>query len=349
MRALTWGLVLATAVLAGESSKPYTQLPDFRPARAEVWHDPGRVAERDLRYGPGGRALEPRAPFTFEKEDLSGTSPKVRVRDAAGRQWVIKFGIEARPDTFCSRLAWAVGYFAEPNYYLAGEILRGARGSELKRAKPYIDEEGRAQGGRFQLRTKTPEYMDGYSWAWLDNPFTGTPQMNGLRIMMMLVSNWDDKDIVDDDEHGVGLRYHELILAMKQGTNNAIERADGRYRFFVDDWGASLGHWGKYMERDKWDCAAFLHESPKFVRGVDDGQVKFGFKGLHTKNLATGIRVSDVRWLMQYLGRVTDEQLRAGLLASGATPDEASCYTKALRMRIGELERVGAGRLVTTR
>ena len=347
MRTLTWGLLLASAVLAGESSKPYYQIPGFQPSQAVVWRDPGKVELRDLRYGPGGPELEPRAPFTFEKEDLSGTSPKVKVRDAGGRTWVVKFGEEARPDTFASRLAWAVGFYTEPNYYLEGEVIRGVQG--LKRAGKYIDAEGRALGGRFQLRSKSPEYMSGYSWAWQENPLSGTAQMNGLRVIMMLVSNWDDKDIWDDDEHGVGLRYHELMLAMKQGTNNAIMHDDGRYYFFIDDWGASLGRWGKYMHRTKWDCNGFLEESANFVRGARDGRVEFGFQGLHTKNLAADIRVSDVEWLMRYLGRVTDAQMTAGLVASGATPDEASCYTKALRMRIEQLTQVGNGRMVTHR
>jgi hypothetical protein len=51
-------------------------------------------------------------------------------------------------------------------------------------------------------------------------------------------------------------------------------------------------------------------------------------------------RVSDIRWLLRYLGRLTDKQLTAGLLASGATSDEAWCYTAALRMRIRALQSV---------
>jgi hypothetical protein len=43
---------------------------------------------------------------------------------------------------------------------------------------------------------------------------------------------------------------------------------------------------------------------------------------------------------MQYLGRITDAQLRAGLLSSGATPEQAGCYVAALRMRIGEPQTV---------
>jgi hypothetical protein len=50
--------------------------------------------------------------------------------------------------------------------------------------------------------------------------------------------------------------------------------------------------------------------------------------------------VGDVRWLSSYLGRVTDGQLREGLFASGATREEADCFTRALRERIRQLGRV---------
>jgi hypothetical protein len=346
VRRLTWGIILATAIFAAERSKLYNELPEFDASKAVLWQDPGQVSLRDLRYGPGGRDLEPKAPFTFEKEDFSGRSPKVRVSDANGRTWVIKFGEEALPDVFASRLSWAVGYYAEPNYYLEGETLSGVHG--LSRAGKYIDEHGRAKGGRFQLRTSDPQYMAGYSWGWEENPFSGTAQMNGLRVLMMLVSNWDDKDI-RDDQGGVTQSFHNMTLWMRQGTNNAIMRGGGRYMFFIDDWGASLGRWSGFPGRSKRDPDGFLDDSEHFVRGVRDGNVEFGFKALHTRNLTEGIRVSDVSWLMQYLGRVTDEQLQAGLAASGATPEMASSYTRALRMRIGQLEKVANGQVVAER
>ena len=47
-----------------------------------------------------------------------------------------------------------------------------------------------------------------------------------------------------------------------------------------------------------------------------------------------------MRWLCRYLGRVTDLQLRDGLQASGATPEEADCFTRAIRDRITQLQRV---------
>jgi len=341
VRKLTVGLVLALAVLTAGGNKLYDQLPDFGNSKTMLWQDPGRVEDRDLRYGPGGKKLEPKAPFKFEKEGFAGQSPKVQIKDANGREWMIKFGDEARPDTFCSRLAWALGYYAEPNYFLEGEFIEGANG--LQRARPYIAADGRTDGGRFQLRSKTPEYMDGYSWGWEKNPFVGTPQLNGLKILMMLVSNWDDKDIHETHEWSPALGYHVILSWMRPGSNNAIYRDGNRYLFFIDDWGASMGGWGSSLRRDKWDCAAFTGQTKRFVRRGGNGRIEWGYSGINTKRVATGIGVADVQWLMQYLGQITDEQLQAGLLASGASASKAACYMQAFRARIGQLEAATGG------
>jgi hypothetical protein len=333
VRALAILFVVSIAgASGGENVRDFSTVPGIHRGNTLLWHDPGAVERLDLRYGAGGRALEPLPPFTFVKEDTSGSTPKVRVRDAGGRDWVVKFGVEARPDTFGARMAWALGYYTEINYFVAKGAVRGAH--DLKRARHSIDEEGRFTAGRFQLRTKYPEYLSGVSWSWDQNPFVDTPQLNGLKILMMLLSNWDDKDLRD---------------AHRRGTNTAIYKEGGRYLFFIDDWGASMGHWGHYLTRTKWDCVDYYRESGEFVRGVNDGEVKWGYEGTHTGRMADGIRIADVRWILGYLGRLSDAQLRAGLLASGATPDEAYFYTKALRMRIQQLQDIARGRTMVTR
>ena len=76
------------------------------------------------------------------------------------------------------------------------------------------------------------------------------------------------------------------------------------------------------------------------MRGVRDGVVEWGYTGQRTDEATEGIKVGDVRWLHSYLSRVTDGQLREGLLASGATREEADCFTRALRGRIEILGRV---------
>src|SRR5262245_53718441 len=81
-----------------------------------LWHDPGEVEKLDFVGGVGGRDQAPKPPFTFEEEILSGTNPKVRVKDAGGTKWAVKFGTEARAEVFSTRMAWAAGYFVEPSY-----------------------------------------------------------------------------------------------------------------------------------------------------------------------------------------------------------------------------------------
>ena len=300
----------------------YTDVPAIVNGQAVLWHDPGTVEQLDFKYGIGGTALAPAPPFAYVKEDTSGSTAKVEVKDANGRNWVIKFGSEANPDTFASRLVWAVGYTVEANYFINAGLITGAK--HLGRAHEFVDDKGNFRDGRFQLRSDDPKYLENINWNWDQNPFVGTPQLNGLKIMMMLVSNWDDKDFRD---------------AATRGGNTAIYQNGDRYIFFIDDWGASFGNWGKLLTRSKWNCVDFNRESQNFVKGIGTG-IEWGYTGQHSDLMKEGVRPSDVRWLMQYLGRITDEQLGAGLLASGASDEEVHNCVEGLRLRIGQLRTV---------
>ncbi len=63
----------------------------------------------------------------------------------------------------------------------------------------------------------------------------------------------------------------------------------------------------------------------------------FGYEGDINEGFRTGIPVAHVAWFMKYLGRITDAQLRAGFMASGAAANDAACFTAALRTRIEQL------------
>ena len=54
----------------------------------------------------------------------------------------------------------------------------------------------------------------------------------------------------------------------------------------------------------------------------------------------SGVGVEDVRWLLTYLSPVTDNELRAGLRASGATNADIETYTQSIRERITQLQRI---------
>jgi hypothetical protein len=298
-------------------------------SRHRIWRDPGDVARLDLANGPGGPDGAPRPPFRFVEEHSAGSQPCISVRDARDRRWRIKWGDEVRSENFAVRLAWACGYFAETTYFVASGCVTGA--GTLQRARACLDQDGRFVDARFELDDPAVRKLfEEHSWAWSDNPFVGTPQLHGLKILVMLLSDWDTKDRRD----------------VARGSNTAIfEHRVGRWRrearYLISDWGGSMGRWGSnIVTRGRWDPAGFEAQTPGFVVGVDGGAVRFGYAGQRTVDVAAGIRVEDVGWLQRYLGRISDAQLLDALAASGATEEEAARFTRALRDRIAQLARV---------
>jgi len=291
-----------------------------------IWRDPGAVETLDFVWGIGGRENAPKPPFTFIEENFKGTNPKVDVKDANGVKWKVKFGQEVNAEVFATRMAWAAGYFVDTDYYVGGGKILGASG--LARAKKYIARDGSFDEARFESKKEkgVKKLEEEESWQWDKNPFVGTKELNGLKVVMMLTSNFDNKDVRD----------------VHRGSNTAIliyPVNDGlEARYLVTDWGGSMGKWGGYFSRGKWDCKGFAHQSREFIKGVKKGYVEWGFSGQHTKGFVEDISVNDVKWLYQYLGRVTDNQLRAGLQASGATPDEVVCFTQAMRERLNQMK-----------
>ena len=301
-----------------------------------LWTDPGDSSLLDFEFGAGGSARRPQAPYRFVSEDESGTSPKINVTDDQGVSWNIKFGEEATPSTFCTRLVWACGYFVPTEYFVERGRIEGTQG--LTRAKDYVSQDGAFVNGRFQLRSDSPRYLPGQGWTWLDNPFVGTHELQGLKILMLLVSNWDTKDARDFatvPHQGLQMDSNLVIFA----DDSTGER---RYLYSNDDWGASMGRWGNIFARSKWDCLGFAEQNRHFVELRDDGTIEWGFNGKHSKDITTNVEISDVQWLLHYLGRITDEQIRRGLAASGATSHQTECYTRALRQRIQQLEHIAA-------
>jgi hypothetical protein len=292
---------------------------------ATIWRAPAGVEHLDLAAGPGGQSGTPAPPFTFLEEHLTGSQPCVSLRDAHGRTWRVKWGHEVQVESLATRLAWAAGYFVETTYYVgAGEIVNPGT---LQRASQNIDADGRFRDARFELdEDDVIKHFDEHSWAWNDNPFVGSHELNGLKIVMMWLSNWDAKDVRD----------------VARGSNTAIfeyPRRDGlrEARYLIIDWGGALGRWGSVVRRGRWDCQGFAAESDLFVQAVQGDVVRFGYTGQRTADIADGIRVSDVQWLMRTLGRLTDTQIAAAVAASGGTPEEVTCFTRALRLRLDRL------------
>ena len=291
-----------------------------------LWRDPGTVERLDLAGGPGGRARAPKPPFRFLAEDSTGTTPKLRLRDGNGVQWSVKWGPEVKAETFASRLAWASGYYVEPVYYVRRGRVSGVR--NLARADKYIDKHGYFSDARFELIDPSIRYVQSAGWTWKNNPFVGTRQLNGLKIVLMLTSNWDNKDGRD--------RAGNTAVVQTGATPKR------RAVYLVTDWGGSMGRWGNFFTREKWDCDGYAEQTPQFVKFVERGQVEFGFNGKHDDEFKEHIGVRDVRWIMQYLGRLTDAQIHSALRASGASRHEERCFARAVRARLWQLGRVAS-------
>ena len=328
---LTFGLCLGQPAFAQKAGKG--KEPSATPV---LWRDPGNITSRDLRYGPGAPELAPVAPFTFVEENKSGVSPKFDVRDARGTLWSVKLGQEARSETVSTRLLWAVGYFAEEAYYF--DEVRIENLPRLSRGREYLTG-NLVHGARFE--PKREDMKGGPTWGWHKNRFEDTRELSGLKVLMILLNNFDAREANN-----------------RVFYTDAPEGGGREARHYVTDLGATLGRAGGLGgKRTKNNLEDFL--STKFVRGVDDGVVEFDYdtrpRGLghftvlqpfyyrgqvKKEKVMRGIPVEHARWIGALLTQLSDDQLRDAFRA--AKYDEATIegYVRALRERINQLARL---------
>jgi hypothetical protein len=293
--------------------------------RHRIWREPSAADALDLRYGPGGREGVPVPPFQFVEEHFSGSQPCVAVRDARDRLWRVKWGHEAKPEAFAVRFAWACGYFAEVTHYIPGGVIEAV--TDLSRARACVDGDGRFEDARFELEDRSVRMLfNEHGWAWNDNPFLGTPQLSGLKIVNMILSNWDTKDRRD-----VARGSNTAIFEIRSGWGREA-------RYLITDWGGAMGKWGSnIVSRDRWDADGFAAQTPQFVTGVRDEWVNFGYQGQRTSEIARDITVEHVAWFHTYASRLKEPALRQALLVCGATDLEAATFARSLVERIGQL------------
>lgn len=297
-----------------------TQLP------AVIWRDPGDISTFDFIYGAGRRehAPGPDGTYTFEKEIMHGTSPKFDVKDAQGVKWRVKLGEEVQAETAATRLLWAAGYFVDEDYYLPQIKVEGL--PKLRRGREFVTNDGIVR--RVRLERKEKEVKKIGNWEWFKNPFVDTKELNGLRVMMALLNNWDLKDI-----------------------NNSIYAVGGERRYLVSDVGATFGKTGNSVSRSKSDLKEY--EDSKFIEkdttdGVDFTMHSRPFvltavnlpnyeKRTKMENVTKHIPAVDAKWLGQLLGKLSDEQIRDCFRAAGYSTDQIEGYSREVKKRIGAL------------
>ena len=277
------------------SKKAYTGTP-------VLWRAPGNIESRNLLLGAGGDAMKPDlSRITFIEQKTGGYSTKYRVRDGAGNEWVAKLGKEAQTDTAANRLLWALGYETEIAYLVPNLTIIG---------------KGTFDNVRLEARPNDVKRIG--TWRWSDNPFKGTPEFQGLKIMMALINNWDMKD--DNNQ----------ILAPKGDTA-------GELRYIVSDLGGSFGKTGGFISRSRNKPSDFVKAS--FVKSVKGNQVDINYGGKN-KDLFSNVTVQDAKWIAALLSRLRDEQIKDAFRSANYAPEDVEALARAVRERINELSRI---------
>ena len=172
-------LLTLGAPMAGAPRKPArtdrVKAEEVSTGPAVMWNDPKDLKLRDLFYGPGGKEHAPKGVLTFVEEDREGTNPKFVVRDDEGGKWKVKLGLEARPETVCTRLVWAVGYYANEDYFVRDLKMAGMP-SRLHRGQELVDAGGSVHNVRLK-RESEPEDKKIGIWHWRHDAFTGTREL----------------------------------------------------------------------------------------------------------------------------------------------------------------------------
>lgn len=300
-------LVVAAALIAGARteirSAGAAPGQEARERMAELWVEPG--PDRDLRWGVGGKRLapDPAARYKVIEIKRGGFSRGYTVKDSADREWSVKFPPEAAPEVAASRLLWGVGYHQPPVYYLPEW-----QADEATSPNPQLP-------ARFRESKPDLHGLDNEgTWSYYDNPFVGTPQMNGLLVLQAMLGNSDLKD----EQNAL----YELS-----------EPFEGARRWYVArDLGQSFGRTGM-LDPPRGDIDVF--EKTPFIRGVENGYVRFEYSGRH-KSLFERITPADVRWICRRLQALSDRQMRDAFRAAGYPEVIVTRYVRRLEQKIAE-------------
>jgi hypothetical protein len=319
---LSSALFFASVCAAQQPSRPGVV------GNAVIWTDAGDIRSRDLYWGPGGEKRRPEPPVEFLEEDRHGTYPKFDVRDSAGKKWRVKLGIEAQPEVVASRLLWAVGYTTNENYFLP-DLYVNKMPPHLRRGQQMIGEGGHVSNVRLRRRPEGEKKLA--HWNWQHNPFVGTREFNGLRVMMALLRNWD---LYDD--------------------NNAIlEDNSGQQVYEVSDVGTAFGATGRHFhDRDSKNNLR-QYRRGRLISKINGDTIELHFPTLpwpgfildvpfyryewRARWVGRHIPRRDAKWIGSLLAQLSPDQIRDAFRAGGYSEEQANAFTEVVLARIQEL------------
>ena len=177
----------------------------------------------------------------------------------------------------------------------------------LRRGQEFVSAGGIVHGARLERkRTAVKKLGD---WDWFDNPFVGQRELNGLRVMMSLLNNWDLKQVnnaiyvVDGERHYADQR-RSAPRSGRPATQGTRTKGDPQ------DYAEST-----FIAKDRPDLVNFaLHSRPFFLSVFAVSNYR---ERTRMEKITKHIPRADAKWLGQRLSRLTDSQIRDGFRAAG--------------------------------
>jgi hypothetical protein len=305
--------VVAAVVVVACTYAPHAQPRSVGSADiAELWQEPVDLLERDLLNGPGGPTLAPpeNGSFAFVAFKTTGTNPGYDVKDASGRMWSVKLGIEAQSEVTTSRILWAMGYAQPASYFIRQFTLTGVDAG----VKPHA-----------RFRTDLAQWRAGGEWSWYENPFLNAQPFRGLIVAQLVLNNWD----------------------LKSSNNRLYEATEAaaipRRQYMVRDVGSSLGHSRQFrlfamlgtrgIQGSKNDVVDF--EQQGFIEKVTGNKVDFDYRGMN-QALVDTVTVPDVIWACEQLAKIPDGHWQAAFKAGAYSQAHADRYIAKIKEKIAQ-------------
>ena len=292
--ALLFTISLSSMVVSAQDEKAVAI-----PSDVSIW-EPVDIKSRDLFRGPTSDGIVP----ALEKVEFIGGQPggnnlKFRLKDANGREWVAKIADESQAEVAATRLLWAIGYKTEID-----QIVQ----------RMNIEKLGSYKNARFEARPET--IKRGERWSWTSNPFIGTKEFDGLRLMMAFINNWDLKD-----------------------ENNILITENGKTYMVVSDLGSSFG---KLADKSKSRAGRSVNKPEHFaeagfIKSVDNGVLVLDYRGMGEDYLK-GIKVENARWLADLLLQLSDKQVADAFRAANYSAEDVALLAAAVKERIAQLD-----------
>ena len=216
-------------------------------------------------------------------------------------------------------VVWATGYVSEINYLVPRLTIEG---------------KGTFENVRLEARPDNVDRFD--EWTWTSNPFAGKRELQGLKVLMALMENWDLKD------------SNNRILVVQRGNRNELH-------YVVSDLGTTFGKTGgqkspiafiKSIKGSRNEPEDYVKD--QFIDEVQGNTVRLNYDGKN-ESLMRDISIADARWIGGLLSRLSDRQIQDAFRAANYTPEQVRMLSGAVRQRINQLVNIQPGAATSAR